>query len=258
VGEFRRYLLVTDHNGRIAQEDREVDIVSWDSIKSIANAADYDGWILNTTALQNRVTPKLFTREEIRVLFDYHVLGHVMDGGGRIFIIGDFTTAFYILPSTGSSGPKGQTPPVKQRFDPFEKALNVERDPRPIDYRRVSRPKDYNYPRIYAYLDKVSTWDYSLKFKENGTPFTHFELGTTNFGTCLAADILIGSGHLFLLPPLRTTVEEEDRYVLQQFLGVVVQASSPAWANKLVIPGQKSLEETLSEKQKSLRRLLRE
>ncbi len=258
--DFRRYLLVTDRNGRIAQADCEVDIVSWDSLKSIVNAADYDGWILNTTALRNRVPLKLFTAEEIQVLFDYQVLGHVVDGSGRVFIIGDFKKAFYTAPAADAGRSKKETRSEGQPFQPFEKILNVERDPRPIDYRRVSRPFDYNYKAIYAYLDQVSTWDYSLKFKrdDKAKVFEHVELGTTNFDTCLAADFSLGSGHLFLLPSLGTTVEEEDRYVLKHFFGVGMQASAPAWANKLAVPEQKLMEETLSQKRESLEALVAE
>jgi len=168
MAEFRRFLLVTGHDARIAKGNWQVDIVSWDSLKSIGNPADYDGWILNTTALQTRPVRKIFTSEELNVLFDYRGFIAVMQASGRIFIIGDFKTAFYVPASTGGGGaaPKASSAPREQQFNIFEKMLNVERDPRPVDYRRISRPDDYRYREYYAYLDKVAAWNYSLNSRK--------------------------------------------------------------------------------------------
>ena len=257
MAQFRRFLLVTDHDARIAQPACEVDIVSWDSLKSVGNLADYDGWILNTTALRTRAVRKLFTAEELKILCDYRALIAVMEGGGRIFIIGDFKKAFYTPPSRGGTGRKEASPAPDQPFNLFEKILNVERDPRPVDYRRISRPEDYRYKEIYAYLDQVISWNYSLKFPQK-SEFDIARVGTTNFGTCLAAHLSFHPGEIFILPSLGTTVEEEDRYILKHFLGIGIQAGPPAWANALAVPEQKVMERALSEKQQSLKELFAE
>jgi len=69
MSQFRRYLLVTDHHDRLVGTNAEVDVFSWNSLLQIQNPADYDSWVLNLAAVQRKEPPKLFTIEEIGVLF---------------------------------------------------------------------------------------------------------------------------------------------------------------------------------------------
>jgi hypothetical protein len=114
--QFRRYLLVSDREERLADDEVQLDVVSWDNFRSVANPADYDAWILNASVLRARSAPKIFSIEELNVLFQRSAFGSVLLGGGRIYIVGDFTTAFLTPPSKGSgAGPishvKQPTPP---------------------------------------------------------------------------------------------------------------------------------------------------
>ncbi len=103
MSEFRRFLLVSDHNGHLKEGNREFDIVSWDNLKSLANAADYDGWLLSVTALTERVPRKIFLDDELRVLFVQRTMLHILTSGGNIYVVGDYKNAFFVPASTGAN-----------------------------------------------------------------------------------------------------------------------------------------------------------
>jgi len=84
VKQFRRYLLVSDREERIAGDEVQLDVVSWDNLSSVANPADYDGWILNASVLKARPKAKVFSTDELNVLFHKTAFGPVLLGGGRI------------------------------------------------------------------------------------------------------------------------------------------------------------------------------
>ena len=88
VKQFRRYLLVSDREERIAGDEVQLDVVSWDNLPSISNPADYDGWILNASVLKARPKPKVFSTDELNVIFHSTAYGPVLLGGGRIYIVG--------------------------------------------------------------------------------------------------------------------------------------------------------------------------
>ena len=67
VKQFRRYLLVSDREEHIAGDEVQLDVVSWDNLPSVANPADYDAWILNTSVLTARPNPKLFSIDEVKI-----------------------------------------------------------------------------------------------------------------------------------------------------------------------------------------------
>jgi len=225
----------------------QLDVVSWDALSSIANAADYDGWILNTSVLKARPKPKVFSTDELNVLFHTTAYGPVLLGGGRIYIVGDFTTAFFTPPSKGGGG--GGVSQLKQpassqtSFVPFQDLLGLKRDARPIDYRRVARPDEYHYEDIYKYLDEVTAWQYSLVISgEHKAVENVYKLATTNFGTCAAAAFKIAGGWIVILPSLGGTPERDEKYVLERFFAFGSAASSPQWAKSFIVPGQHELE----------------
>src|SRR6266404_2947275 len=104
MAKFYRYLLVSDRNDCRKQEDAQLDLVSWDDLNTIANPADYDGWILNVDVLNRRVPPKVFSVDELNTLFYKKVVAHVLLAPGTIYVIGDLTTSFFTPPSTGGGG----------------------------------------------------------------------------------------------------------------------------------------------------------
>lgn len=169
---FRRYLLISNREERHTGENAQLDVASWNALANVANPADYDCWVLNVSALKEQQPPKLFTDGELKVLFHQSNFGPVLLGGGRIYIIGDLTTAFFTPPSKGSGAgltnatPTATPPPPRSPYIPFAELLGLTRDSRPIDYRRVSRTHDYDYKKFYAFLDQVVRWDYSLRIKD--------------------------------------------------------------------------------------------
>lgn len=259
MAKISRYLLVTDYDGHWIKGDRELDVVSWDNLAKIGNAADYDAWILNVGALTRCESPKVFSLEEFNVLFGGRAMLDVIRGGGDVFFIGDFKESFFLPPNKGG-GADGLGKPkavvTRQSIDPLAKVISIERDSRPVEYGRTNHPYDWdNYNKsIYSYLDKVSSFDYSLKVKTEDLP-EESQLATTNFGTCLALRIQYRRGNLVLLPSLGMTVEEEDRYILKHFFDISLQASPPAWANELAVSRQKTMETEVSQKQQSLEAL---
>jgi hypothetical protein len=255
MSQFYRHLLVTDRNECRTQENAQLDVISWDNVASIANAADYDGWVLNVSVLNRRVPPKVFSIKELNVLFDKRVVAHVLLGRGTIYVIGDFTTALFTPPSTGAgtgattAADLARNPTLApQSFNPLAGMIGVQCDPRPVDYRRISRPHDYDFKRIYDYLDHVAKWDYSLIVDEKRKASREvWRLGTTNFDTCLAAVFDIGPGRIVILPSLGTTTEADDSYVVEHFLGFQFGAAAPAWAQNLRVPGQPEVERRLTQ-----------
>jgi hypothetical protein len=263
MSQFYRYLLVTDRKECRTQEDAQLDVVSWDDVASIANPADYDGWILNVEVLNRRKPPKVFSIKELNVLFQKRVVAHVLLGRGTIYIIGDFTTAFFTPPSTGTGAGRikaidlPRNPPSPQPINPFAEFIGVQRDPRPVDYRRISRPRDYDFKKIYDYLDHVARWDYSLIVDpESKTSRQVCPLGTTNFGTCLAAVFDIGPGRIVVLPSLGASTETDDAYIIEHFLGFVVGVSAPAWVKKFTVPGQADAESRIRGLQQDAKHLV--
>jgi hypothetical protein len=83
-------------------------------------------------------------------------------------------------------------------------------------------------------------------------------LGTTNFGTCLAAVFRSNAGRIVLLPSLGTTLEEEERFILEKVLGFGAPASLPKWALSILIPGQREIAERKQEKLDRAKQLLEE
>jgi hypothetical protein len=261
MATIRRYLLITDHDDHRAQPEQELDVVSWDNLGKITNAADYDAWILNFTVLSKRVPPKVFSLEEFKVLFGERAMQHVLLGEGDIFVIGDFKGCFFLPPNVGG-GSAGSSKPAtavtRQSVDPFASIINIERDPRPVDYRRTGRPLDCHAFNkiIYDYLDKVVSFDYSLKPKVESGRSGISQLATTNFNTCLALRLEFGRANLVFLPSMGTTPEAESNYVLEKFLGLRVGAEAPSWAKTLAVPGQMQLNKLLLETRAEITNLI--
>jgi len=248
VSAFRRYLLISNREERQTGENAQLDVASWDALANIANPADYDTWVLNVSMLKEQQPPRLFTDAELRVLFHQSNFGPVLLGGGRIYIIGDLTSAFFTPPSTGSGAGSSAIrttpqPVTRNPYIPFAELLGISRDSRPIDYRRISRSHEYHYERFYAFLDQVVRWDYSLRIKAKDQPIGEIhKLGETNFGTCAAASFAIGPGWINVLPSLGTTSEADENYILQHFLQFRTDSPPPAWSQEIVVPEQAEIE----------------
>jgi hypothetical protein len=259
--KIRRYLLVTDHNDHRSQPDHELDVVSWDNLPKIANAADYDAWVLNCTVLTKRDPPKVFSVEEFDVLFGNRAMQHVLAGGGEIFFIGDFRNSFFLPANVGTGGVaprRSATVQTRQRVDPLTSIIKIDHDPRPVAFGRTERTfhyDDYNKV-VYGYLDKVVSFDYSLKPKVEPGVSGIVKLATTKFGTCLALRVEFGRANLVLLPSMGTTPEAETNYVLEKFLGLRVGAEPPSWADRLEVPGQMELNKALLETRAEIDNLL--
>lgn len=267
VRKFRKYLLVTDREECRTTEGVQLDVASWDGLRKIGNPADYDGWILSVSSLKKRLTDKIFTMDEWNILFRGSVFGRVLINGGRIFVLGDYLTAFFIPPSTGG----GARPlhvvqsavnvarPQKSSIIPFRNVINVEREIAAVDYRRINRPHTDNNELVYEYLDKVESYSYSLRVgKKTDAVSDITEFGTTSFGTCLAASFRATAGWIILLPSLETTVEEEERFVVERFFGFGAPASLPKWAIGMLVPGQREIEQRKQEKLDRAKELLGE
>ena len=252
MADFRRYLLITDREGRRSREGEQLDIASWDELAKVASPADYDGWVLNISALKTRRQPKVFDESELDLLCHPRNFGHVLLGRGRIFIVGDFLTGFLTAASSGGGSGSRSTDKAASNehtpYVPFAKLLGITRDPHPVDYRKVERSHFYENQRFYAYMDKVLSWDYSLKIDCDKEVIQRvYELGKTSFGTCLAATFQIGGGWINILPSLGTTSEADENYVIQHFLGFETDIPIPEWAQKFVLPGQPEIENRIKQ-----------
>src|SRR5262245_24890740 len=143
MAKVARYLLVTDYDLHWTQGDRELDVVSWDNLGKIGNAADYDAWILNVAALTRRVPPKVFSIQEFNVLFGGRAMFDGLRGQGDVFLVGDFKNSFLLPPNKGGGGEglgKPKTVVTRECFDPLTNIISIERDARPVDYRRTDHP----------------------------------------------------------------------------------------------------------------------
>lgn len=245
MAALRRYLLISNRVERQSRDDSQLEIASWNELLKIANPADYDTWVLNFSALKEQQPPKLFNDAEIRVLFHQSNFAPILLGGGRIFLIGDFTTAVRTPPNTGGGGGPGRVSaagaarPTSSVYVPFAELLGIERDSRPIEFRRVSRSNEYNNEAVYGYLDQVVRWDYSLRIKGKDQPVGKInKFGQTNFGTCVAASFAVGPGWIIVLPSLGVTSEADENYVIEKFLNFRSRSAPPSWSTALVVPQQ--------------------
>jgi hypothetical protein len=226
-----------------------MEVASWNGLLNIGNPADYDTWVLNFSALKEQQRTKLFSTAELRVLFHHSNFAPILLGGGRIFLIGDFTTAVQTPANAGSgAGPRDASAAATAAttssvYLPFAELLGIERDCRPIDFRRVSRANEYNHEDVYAYLDQVVRWDYSLRIKAKDEPLGKVQkFGETNFGTCVAASFAVGPGWIIVLPSLGATSEADENYVIENFLKFRSSSAPPSWSTDLLVPQQTQIE----------------
>ena len=164
----------------------------------------------------------VFENSEIDTVFDPKSWTHVVRSGGCIIVVGDphlkIRTVnskeglmMAILAAEAQSRFKGPGPNVRSKpapvgakagtpyreWSPIESLLSISKDSRPLDYRRINRIEQSEFPVIYDYLDSLMACNYSLEgfafaypwiqtFGDiDGAPLTT-RLGITSYSTALA------------------------------------------------------------------------
>jgi hypothetical protein len=263
VKQFRRYLLVSDREERIAGDEVQLDVVSWNNLPGISNPADYDGWIMNASVLKARPKPKVFSTDELNVLFHRTAFGPVLLGGGRIYVVGDFTTAFFTPASKRWGRGRSVTgTAITARAERLRAISRAAGNREGLSTDRLSESGAAGrvpFQDLYKYLDEVTTWQYSLVVSgEHKAVENVDQLATTNFGTCAAAVFKIAGGWIVILPSLGGTPERDEKYVLEHFFAFGSATSAPKWATNFVLPAQREIEQSRADYVQRARELIEE
>jgi len=284
VAEFEKYLVLSTESSRLTREEFLLDRVAWKDLGKIQNLCDYDRIVINLTALTEGPVP-LFDDLQIDQVFDLKSWMHIVASGGDIFIVGDPAITIRVVetaegnrrktlaqsidcaepvPVFRSSIPRRMPPlPDGQQINPLQKLLSVEKDLRPLDYRRISRVGEDRFETVYKYLDEVSVWNYSLSrcaladswkelLEDYCVQCDGSELAATSYATILAAQYtFLGrgfTGSLTLLPSLGEGSDAEDAFILREFFEIAANLPEPDWVQSLLLPGQAEVEKEITTK----------
>ena len=221
------------------------------------NFSDYDGVLVNVTELHTLKRPnELF--EHLERCFDAGSWVDVLAHGGLICLIGDPDLQLTFFQGAGT-------------FKPIEMILDVNKDARPFEYKRVThRKQGHTFENVIRkYLDRMKAHDFSLEWARPSQTLGRVlgsrdtvlaattTFGATSYRSFLAVCFHFRSsnrpgGNLFVLPPTGRSTEEDDLDVLRDFFGVATTLSAPEWVTTLKLPGQTELEEQLSSNRKAI------
>jgi hypothetical protein len=277
---FNKFLIVSTETSHLEHEKFHLDRIAWPDLVQIKNLSDFDGVVINLTALAEHKQLKVLNLSGIATLFDLTSWTQIVSSGGGIYIVGDPDSTVSVLDtSTKLTGPMlsstpGPSKPLRQnlvrRIKLLAGRLDIEKDLRPLEYRRVDRPNEFGTKNIYRYLDSVTDWKYSLSqwriadewdrvLGDNVTALPG-PLGMTSYSTALAVFYQFvtphqQSGHLVLLPSSGRGSEAEDVFILQELFGIATSLPEPKWVQKLQVPAQAEIENGIATKHEALRTL---
>jgi hypothetical protein len=266
VANFKKYLVISTETSSLSRDEFLLDRVAWQDLDKIKNLNDYDEIVINLNAPFEHLTLKRFSSFQIDKVFDQTSWMHIMLSGGRIFIVGKPNSTFIVT----RPNPPNQINQIK----PLLELLNLTEDPRPLDFRRISRNlENTNNKSIYKYLDNVSTWKYSLAkaglnhfwqlvLTKSRLEYSFNALGITSYETALAVHYSFyirnsgrPIGSIICLPPLGEGAEAEDLFILKEFLGVMTNLPEPEWVKKLRLPNQTEIENEIVSKHEEKNKL---
>lgn len=265
----------------MSRDEFLVDRVTWQELGLIPNLCDYDTVVINFTAVRERAQPTAFDKADLDRLFHLQSWAHIIASGGHLFIVGDPDLGFQV-PNTATrklvrpSGPisvptEFQKLAAFQLAFPLRQLLDIAKDPRPLDYRRIKRIQESKFPAIHKYLDNVSDWKYSLATWRlsdgwNSVIVGHpigintVPLARTSYSTALAVRFSftassIEAGSITLLPPLGKGAGAEDLFILKEFFGITTNLPEPNWVRARKVPGQAGIEAEIQSSREMLNRV---
>ena len=263
---FKRYLCVSSTTSELRGDTFHLRRLSWRDLSKLGNASDYDGMVLNLSELNQCTMAQRFKWDEIDGLFNANSWADVIAAGGRICLIG-YPTCVVPLDDNDEDLPFDVTAGrrIPSHVKPLDPIISVQLDIRELEYRRVKKNNYANWGDLYAYLDLVCDWSYSISNIEVGPALAsalrakgndvraNMKLGTTTFQTDLAVVFRFElgpqpTGMLALLPSTGRSTEQDDDFILRTFLGVITGQQEPAWVTKLKLPNQEYLERRVAEK----------
>lgn len=281
MAAFKKHLLISKETARLTREEFLLDRVAWQDLGQIQNLSDYDTVVINLSAVHERAQPTAFKAADIEKIFALQSWAHIIASGGHLFIVGNPDSGFQV-PNTARSGLVSPGGPMSMRSAspklaafqlvfPLKQLLEIKKDQRPLDYRRINRSLESKFPEIYKYLDKVSDWKYSLakwrlssnwNFAIVGQPIgiNTLALATTSYSTALAVRYSftassIEAGSITLLPPLGKGAAAEDILILNEFFGITTHLPEPNWVRERKVPGQSAIETEIQSGRETLKRL---
>jgi hypothetical protein len=153
-----------------------LDRFSWKDISGITNLSDYDGILLNLTSLEEVGKTKAFELVHLGKVFDASAWADVIASNGPIVLVGDpccsvptqdakeeernrilEKEANRAEPSLLPRYPAKLKPAGGHQMNPVQLLLDVQKDNRPFDFRRVNHDdRSDSTERFYRYLDSVS------------------------------------------------------------------------------------------------------
>jgi hypothetical protein len=271
--DFKKYVVISNESGRLSNESWTLDRVEWKQAAAVQNLADYDGLLIDLAALKSDFALHIFDGPEIDAVFDLNSWAHILGSGGKIYIVGDPQTQVTLPASVGSFStgglPRRHAVPVPKHTaaQPLRAVLNVGKDPRPFDFRRIARIGESDNAAIYKYLDRAREWNYSLshlgiaqgllqQLIARQVTLVSTTFGHTTFSTCIAAQWSCaspkGAGNLVLLPSTASDPGADAAWVLREFLGIATAVPAPNWTDKLAVPEQRRLEKQISKRKETI------
>jgi hypothetical protein len=293
---FKKYLCVSSATSRFSGVGITLDRFSWKDISGIKNLSDYDGILLNLTSLEETGKTKAFESVHLGKVFDPAAWADVIACNGRIVIVGDpccsvptqdadeeernrikERDANRAEPSPLSRCPARLDPVVRHQMNPVQMLLDVEKDNRPFEFRRIIHNDRSSYTeRFYKHLESVLDWEYSLArvnatdefkaaLKRVKVPKSRsLSFGVTTYHTVLAIEFDYvyehgqNAGALTILPSSGRGTEVEDSFILREVFGIATALPEPAWVGMLRVPGQTEIEAQIAEKREAVSRLQQE
>jgi hypothetical protein len=143
----------------------------------------------------------------------------------------------------------------------------VNLDLRSPDYRRVIKTDDEEFKMFFEYFKTVRKLDYSIQqvfptglLSEQLGGYSVQYIGGTTYDTHLAAKleykVLRGNpvsnpGSIILLPPSGNGTENEDTFLLRNWLKLPIALPPPQWVSRLRLPAEPEIIELIAERQKT-------
>jgi len=257
MSDYRKYLLISGETSRLINEEWSLDRFAWKEAYQIKNLSDYDAVVLNLEALAFQRERESLHPDITAMVFSAASWRQILRGGGRIILVGDLEC---VVPGRPEM-------PQNLQAEHLGKLIDSRKDRRPLEYRRIRRSDEDSEKRIYAYMDQVTDWSYSLSHLDLTQAFAallqkgqslfdcHVVFhGVTSFSTALAVTIGIicdhGPSMITLLPSSGRGYEADDIFVLREWLDVYSTVPPPKWVDSLTLPMQPELEKRIEAKTK--------
>lgn len=235
-------------------EDVCIECFAWNKLSKIRNLRDYDTVLLNLLSIQDK---EVINWAEFRKNLNYNSMRDIIVHEGSIIVVGD--PRFSI---------RRKPPGKKKEFEePFLAwtGIHFEWDNKPGD--SLDFDYDYSYRAYWGYIDKLKSWDYSLRNcdHDSSIDLSNFHKKRQNlivvddffcknrYGGGLAFKIsfklvdvsrdqlLSWTGPLIFLPRINLNEEATIALILKDICGVEISVPEPEWIEEIKAPGQKAI-----------------